>query len=106
MSRKRRQIVLLNSKTDGDTALGRLDDVRAKLAEFNTSLDGGAGKSMGTEFLYGPGFTVEVPTMQEKVAQAIVTLQDEEIGLPVLFRACRALGWKMMDMESGRVFGG
>lgn len=105
MARKRRQVVLLSSESDANASLGRIEAVRAKLADFNTSLDGGPAKMTGTEFLYGPGFLVELPTGQDDVKQAIITVQDDEIGLPVLFRMCRALGWKMLDMESGRVFG-
>ena len=44
-------------------------------------------------------------TTQPKVLQLMANLTDEEIALPVLLRACKSLGWSMMDMESGRTFG-
>jgi hypothetical protein len=103
MSRRKRQVVLHNP---GQSAgLGTAAELRRTLADFNTAPDGSVSKSMGTQFLYGPGFLVEVASTQELVTQAIITLQDEDIGLPVLFRLCRASGWKMVDIESGRTFG-
>lgn len=87
------------------TPLGSLKQVRERLASYNTSHDGSITRNTATELLHGPGIVVEIATSLDPVSQAIVTLNDEDIGLPVLFRMCRALGWKMMDMETGRSFG-
>jgi hypothetical protein len=48
---------------------------------------------------------VEIPTTTDSVAQAMVTMTDDEIAWPVLERACRALKWKLVDLETGRSFG-
>jgi hypothetical protein len=87
------------------TPLGSLRQVRESLANFNTCTDGSPGRGMGTELLHGPGLIVEIATSLDPVSQAIVTLNDEDIAMAVLFRMCKAMGWKMMDMETGRTFG-
>jgi hypothetical protein len=105
---KRRQIVLMKRREAGSSEmepLGAADKVVALLAPYNTAPDGGPGGSLGTVTLYGPGMTVLMPTTQKVITQLIANLSDEEIALPVLMRACKALGWAMMDMESGRTFG-
>lgn len=85
--------------------LGSLREVRARLAEYNTSPDGAPPRTHGTEFLYGPGFSIEIATSSEPVMQGIITVTEDDIAMPVLFRLVRTLKWRMMDMESGRVFG-
>jgi hypothetical protein len=105
MARKRRQVVLINQTDSGSAPLGKLPELRARMADFNTGPDGGPDKGTGTEFWYGPGFVVEVPSGHDQVMQAIISVQDDELGLPVLFRMCKSLGFKMQDMESGRIFG-
>jgi len=105
---KRRQIVLMKRREAGSTEmepLGTADRVVAMLAPFNTAPDGGPPGSLGTVTLYGPGMTVLMPTTQKTITQLIANLSDEEIALPVLMRACKTLGWAMMDMETGRTFG-
>lgn len=106
MPRKRRQLVLLSPGDGGAMKpLGKPREVRAALADFNTGPDGGPGKNMGTEMLYGPGMVVEIPATDGEVTQAIVNVSDEETAWPVLSRMCKSLGWKMMDVESGQTFG-
>lgn len=100
--RSKRQFVLM----PGASPMGSLSDVRERLGDFNTAADGGPAKSYGTEFLYGPGYSVELPTGAEQVTQAIVSVNDDELALPVLMRMCKARGWKLVDIESGRTFGG
>jgi hypothetical protein len=84
--------------------LGSLREVHAHLAEFNTAPDGAPSRSAATQFLYGPGYSVEIATT-EPVMQGIITVTDDDIAMPVLFRLVRVLKWRMMDMESGRIFG-
>ncbi len=86
--------------------LGTLSQLVATFADFNTGPDGGPDSAMGTEFFHGPGIAVEIPSGQDLITQAIVSISDEDIAWPVLGRLCKRTGWKMMDMESGRVFGG
>lgn len=86
--------------------LGSLRDVRASLAAFNTSPDGSGSDSGGIERLHGPGLVLELPTSMDPVNQAVATLNDEDYAFPVLLRICRALNWRMMDIETGRLFGG
>lgn len=83
--------------------LGPIRDVRAALARFNTAGDGTPPGVL--ERLFGPGMVVELPTGQDVVNQAIVTTNDEDTSFPVLMRLCKTLGWRMMDMESGRTIG-
>jgi hypothetical protein len=95
----------MGGTADGPKPLGDLREVRARLAAFNTSGDGTGPDVTGLERLHGPGMVVEIPTAQPTVQQAIATLNDEDYAFPVLVRMCRELGWKMMDLETGRVFG-
>lgn len=106
-----KQIVLIKpvDPTAKNTAaglkpLGTLRQIREALANFNTASDGGKPR-LGTEVLHGPGIFLEIPTGQDDINQAMVTVLDEEIAWPVLSRLCKALGWKMMDIESGRLYG-
>jgi hypothetical protein len=49
--------------------------------------------------------TVLMPTTQPVITQLIAHMTDEEIAMPVLMRLCKALGWAMTDLETGRSFG-
>lgn len=100
-----RQLVLLKPGSGGPAPLGPLRDVRATLERYNTAGDGTGADAGGVETLHGPGFTCEVATGQPSVQQVLVNLLDEDIAWPVLSRLCKAEHWKMMDVESGRMFG-
>ena len=105
---KKRQIVLMKSKPAGATEmepLGAPEDVIRALAPFNTAPDGAPGGAVGTMTLHGPGMMILMATTQPKILQLMASLSDEEIAMPVLMRACKRLGWSMIDMESGRTFG-
>ncbi|MBX3388207.1 MAG: hypothetical protein KF691_01985 [Phycisphaeraceae bacterium] len=121
---KKRQIVLMKGSLTGVAALaagaratparqdgsngpmGTVKEVKEVLAHYNTAPDGSPrSASLGTEMLHGPGLVVELPVNQEEVTQALVTVIDDDIAWPVLSRLCKAAGWKMMDVETGRVFG-
>lgn len=86
--------------------MGTRSEVLASLARFNTAPDGAPARS-GTEFVYGPGLVLELQLADpgEPLTQAMVTVTDEEIGLPVLMRLCKSLGFAMTDLETGRTFG-
>lgn len=104
----KRQVVLMKAggKPGNSSPLGAPKEVAARLADFNTAPDGsGAGGTSGMVVLHGPGMVVEYPVALEEVNQAMVTLTDDSIAWPVLMRLCKKLGWCMMDMESGRMFG-
>jgi hypothetical protein len=106
VARKRRQLVLMGpEKAGAPVPLGSRRTLTETLAGFNTGPDGGVPSSSGTEFFYGPGMTVEIATSMEQISQAIVSISDDEIALPVLMKMCKQLSWKLMDIESGRVFG-
>lgn len=84
--------------------LGTLADITKKLADYNTAPDG--SKSTGpVRSLYGPGMIIEIATAEREIKQALVTVVEEDVAWPVLSRLCRRLGWKMMDIDSGKVFG-
>lgn len=107
MARKRRQLVIIGkeSKGGGCAPLGALREVRAVLAGFNTSGDGTPTDS-GIEKLHGPGMVVELPTANDPVPQAIANVNDDDLALLVLMKLAKATGWRLMDIESGRMFGG
>jgi hypothetical protein len=92
-------------KNGSPQPLGSRKELAAKLACFNTAGDGGPPSAGGTELLYGPGMVIEVPTTTDLVAQAIASISDEDIALPVLMKMCKQLQWKLMDIETGRTFG-
>ncbi len=105
---KRRQIVLMKRREAGSSEmepLGTAERVVTLLAPFNTAPDGPPARPPGPVTPSGPGMTVLMPTTQKTITQLIANLSDEEIALPVLMRACKTLGWAMMDMETGRTFG-
>jgi hypothetical protein len=104
----KRQVVLMRSVNKGEPpqALGTHTAVKDALARYNTATDGTVrSKTAGTEVLHGPGMIVEIPTTTDQVQQAMVTMTDDEVAWPVLERACRALKWKLVDLETGRSFG-
>jgi len=86
-------------------ALGTLREVRAVLAGYNTAPDGSRSETLGIERLHGPGMVLELPNAADTVQQAMASVNDEDIAFPVLMKLCKARGWRLMDMESGRVFG-
>jgi len=109
---KRRQLVLLNPVEDdrgiatGELhPLGTLDEVTDRLSRFNTASDGARHGQTGTEMLHGPGLIVEIPTAADQITQLMVHVKDEELAFTVLWRMCRANGWKIVDAETGERFG-
>ncbi len=108
MARKR-QLILSRSRKDAGAdgvvpPLGSQREVLTALAPYNTAPDGGP-PGLGALILWGPGMTMTLATTQKEVAQLLVHMSDEEIAMPVLMRACKALGWAMTDLETGRSFG-
>jgi len=105
---RKRQLVLTKSAKTARTgelpSMGARREVIAALARFNTAPDG-ATRNTGMDVLYGPGMILEIPATNDEVAQAMVTVTDEDIALPVLLRLCKTLGYAMVDLESGRSFG-
>lgn len=94
--------------------LGTCREIIAALSKCNVGPDGsgneGVGETPGMATLYGPGCVVELPTGgaldgRDELSQAMVTVTDEDFAWPVLSRLCKANSWKMMDPESGRMFG-
>ncbi len=105
---KRRQLALMSvveRREGGAAPLGSLRRVKELLAPFNTAPDGSPTGQMGTHRLYGPGMVVDLPSGHDEVMQALVTMVEEDIAWPVLSKLCKALQWKMVDLESGRSFG-
>lgn len=115
VSRTRQVLLVKVVKMEGEEApsilnsvpLGTCRQVTKDLAGFNTGPDGGASiESFGV--LHGPGMVVQLPMVgaDDPVSQVIVTMSEEDMAWPVLIRICRVLGWKMMDPQTGRTFGG
>jgi hypothetical protein len=80
-----------------------MQQVLAILADHNTDADSTPDTTQPTIRLYGPGMTVEVPTANDELTQAIISVHDETTAWPVLERIGRKTAWRLMDMESGRV---
>lgn len=101
-----RQLVLLPAPTESGEAgaLGSLRRLLDELARYNTTPDGSA-ENVGVAF--GPGFRVELPFVGDRdpVAQALITITEDDNAWPVLFRMCREQDWRLMDAQSGRTFG-
>lgn len=102
----------------GMLPLGTCREIIKAVGGFNVYPDGsgaeGWGSTPGMATLYGPGCVIELPTgggddsggrSEAEISQAMVTISDEEFAWPVLSRICKANAWKMMDPESGRMFG-
>ena len=106
---KKRQLVLTRPPvTKGDPTivpLGSRKDVINALAVYNTAPDG-SKRNTGMEVLWGPGMVLEFPAAADEVGQVMITVSDEEIAWPVLQRLSKNLGWMLVDLETGRSFGG
>ena len=110
---KKRTIVLINQPTPGAMEpLAVLRDFLATVGRHNIAGDGsgptGLGVVPGMMLLFGPGCIFEVPGDGEpatEVMQAMVSVTDEDFAWPVLSRLCKEQNWKMMDPDSGRMFG-
>ncbi len=106
---KRRQLALIKLEDPDDRGsamvpLGRRREFEDALAPFNTGTDGSEPKG-GSVTYYGPGLVIEIVPMDGLVRQALVYCQNEDFAFPILYRICRANGWKLQDMESGQMFG-
>ena len=86
-------------------SMGTLDEVLAIFARCNTAPDGGPSTTSGIERLHGPGIVVDIALGSKEVTQALVSVKDVDCAWPVLRKACAAGDWKMVDSESGQVFG-
>jgi hypothetical protein len=49
---------------------------------------------------------MEFPAAADEVGQIMISISDEEIAWPVLQRMTKALGWMLVDLDTGRSFGG
>jgi len=107
MANNSRQLALIAPANDGDGAcpLGSRRDFAQTLAGFNTASD---GSTASADVFFGPGFHVELPRIadDDDVVQALVTVVEEDMAWPVLARICNATGWRLLDTETGRTFGG
>lgn len=88
----------------GMADLGPMRRVIAELARFNTAPDGGGGGGLGTVMLFGPGLVVDLPSSADELTQILVTVTENDTAWPVLSRLCKAMGWKMLDAETGQRF--
>lgn len=107
MPRQRQLVLIADADQSGGSspALGVKARVLETLARFNTAPD---GSPEADSITYGPGMLVELPMTGDgdPINQALVTVLDEDIAWPVLSRLCRDAGWRLMDPDTGRTFGG
>lgn len=96
-----KQFILINP---GGESLGTKRELLDTLARYNTAPDG-SKEALGVAF--GPGFHVELPWVEDKdpVPQAAITVADQDGAWPVISRMLRESDWRLMDIESGQVFG-
>jgi len=94
------------------TPMGTFQEVAHTLANHNASPDGsgpaGYGAAPGMAVVFGPGFVAEIPgdaSPRTEVSQVMVTVSDDDFAWPVLSRMCKAVGWRMVDPDTGRSFG-
>ncbi|HED54842.1 MAG TPA: hypothetical protein ENJ00_11685 [Phycisphaerales bacterium] len=104
-----RQIILFRPNDPEDVSAGMAElgspgAVERLLRSFNIAPDGGQGRAMGTETLYGPGLVLEIPSAADAINQLMVTVNDQDTAWSVLARMCRELELKMMDPETGQTF--
>ena len=85
--------------------MGKVQAIARELVGYNTSGDGSKGSALGTERLFGPGFTMQLPTTTDTVPPIMASVSEQDTAWPVLAKICRAMGWRMQDMETGAVFG-
>lgn len=85
-------------------SLGSRGEVASQLAQFNTKPD---GSPLSPGVLYGPGIVAQLPMVGDgdPVMQVLVSISEDSIAWPVLFRVCDRLGWTLMDPSTGRTFG-
>lgn len=111
MSKRKKRILVLIKPRDpedpgaGTVSLGRPKELLEVLARYNVAPDGSERRALGTAVLHGPGFTLEYASSLDELNQAMIVVNDEDFGWPVLSRMCRQNGWKMQDTESGQIFG-
>jgi hypothetical protein len=86
-------------------SMGTLKEVMAVFAQCNTAPDGGPSTTTGIERLYGPGIVVDIALGQPEITQALVSVKDVDCAWPVLQKLCKVSAWKMVDSDSGQVFG-
>ena len=90
-------VILSREQENGEaTSLGSRHDLVNTLSARNT-----APEREGEDVLYGPGIQLELPP-QDPVAQALLTITEEDIGWLVLMRIARDLHWRILDPETGR----
>lgn len=107
---KRRQLALIKLEDPDDrlspmVSLGSPAEFASAIEPFNTRTDGGEGPGTGSTVFYGPGLVMEIVPMDGRVSQALVYCQNQDFAFPVLYRMCKANGWKLQDIDSGQMFG-
>lgn len=105
MGRSRQLVLMLPGDNGAPRSLGPKKKVLEVLRPFNIAQD---GSPEGFSSAYGPGIRLEFPFVDDNdpVIQVMVTLIEEDFAWPVLMRLSKELGWKMVDPETGRSFGG
>jgi hypothetical protein len=93
------QLVILSreeSSGDGLATIGTRSEIVGSLVPFNT-----APARDGDLLLYGPGIMIELPA-DDRVTQMLLTITEEEIAWQVIMRLGKAMGWKLLDPNTGR----
>lgn len=100
-----RQLVILSNEPPpsggGMAALGSRREIVERLSTLNVSPDHDGG-----DFLYGPGFVIELPPDGAPITQMLLSINEDEIAWHVIMRMVRELDWKMLDPTTGQELGG
>ena len=110
---KRRQLALNKFEDQDDplsptVSLGSVDEFVRAIEPFNTRTDREVAcknDGSGSIVFYGPGLVLEIIPMDGQVRQALVYCQNQDFAFPVLYRMCKANGWKLQDIDTGQMFG-
>lgn len=105
MSRRRTLVLQRPGDEPGSLmSLGSMREVRELFAGFNTATDG-TEPSSGIVVLHGPGFVAEIATFSDQINQVMIHVKEQDIAFAVLWRLCQKAGWKMLDPDTGQLFG-
>ncbi|MCA9296536.1 MAG: hypothetical protein KC983_08460 [Phycisphaerales bacterium] len=93
------QFVILSSEPSTKTMapIGTRAQLLKDLGRFNC-----APERDGSNTLWGPGITMELPPEQDEITQMLLTITEDEIAWLTIVRLVKQFGWKLLDPMTGR----
>ncbi|MDA1007424.1 MAG: hypothetical protein O2800_00270 [Planctomycetota bacterium] len=80
--------------------IGRRDELLSQFATINTYPE-----SVGSDQLFAPGVTMELPSTDLEPTQILMSIDDEDIAWPYIMRLVKTIPVRILDVESGRELG-